>query len=259
MVNEKVFLSVVIPSYNEEVNFRAGCLDGFLEFLEGQKYSYEVIFSDDGSNDRTVELLAEFVKEKQPKLRRGKLVLLKNPHSGKTGAVRSGMNAGRGEWRLFTDFDQSTKISEVEKLLKYKDEGYAIIFGSRKMEPKAVKAKWYRKFVGDTFNLIVRALTGLKIKDTQCGFKLFSAEAAGLFNELYVYGPRSKEKGAFTGAFDVEIFMLAKAKGWRVKEVPVKWKHHATDRVNIVKDSARMFVDTIKIRWAARSGKYHKL
>ena len=105
--------------------------------------------------------------------------------------------------------------------------------------------------------MITRSLTGLKIRDTQCGFKLFNEKASVIFDQLYVYNPeRTNEAGAFTGAFDVELFVIAKQLGFKAKEVPIRWQHFATDRVNIVKDSWRMFKDILKIRKAKLQGRY---
>lgn len=254
--SNNIFLSVIIPSYNEAKNFQRGCLKDLLPFLEQQEYAYEVIFSDDGSTDETVKLLSDYCDAWQSRLKHGELVLLKNQHGGKAATVCAGMKCARGQWRLFTDFDQSTPISEVKKLLKFQD-SFDIIFGSRKIDTKSVHAKWYRKVIGDTFNLITRTLTGLTIRDTQCGFKLFSEKASTIFDKLYVYNPvRTSESGAFTGAFDVELFVIAKQSGLKFKEVPIRWQHFATDRVNIVKDSWRMFKDIIKIRQAKKRGRY---
>lgn len=251
MKGKQVFLSVILPSYNEMANFQRGCLDKLIPFLEQQDYRYEIIFSDDGSTDQTAELLSTFISKNQTSAKKGELHLLKNPHGGKVAAVRAGMIKACGKWRLFTDFDQSTEISEVDKLLAYVDEGYDIIFGSRRIDPSQVKAKWYRRFIGDSFNLIVRIITGLKIGDTQCGFKLFSQRGSQLFDHLYVYSPeRVHQTGAFTGAYDVELFYLAKKYGLKYKEVQVKWQHFATDRVNLVKDSIKMFCDVVSVRWA---------
>ena len=260
MINEKqtIFLSVIIPSYNEAKNFQRGCLDDILPFLEQQKFSYELIFSDDGSTDQTPNFLASFIEKWQPKIEYGELFLLKNHHGGKASTVCAGMKKARGQFRLFTDFDQSTPISELDKLLPYTDK-YDIVFGSRKINTKDVDAKWYRKIIGDTFNLTTRLLTGLDIKDTQCGFKLFNQKASLLFDRLFVYNPNhTHETGAFTGAFDVELFVIARENNLRFKEIPIKWHHFATNRVNIVKDSWRMLLDIIKIRQAKKRGHYKK-
>lgn len=258
MINNKqpIFLSVIIPSYNEAKNFQRHCLDKLLPFLEKQGYSYEVIFSDDGSTDETPNLLEDFIAKWQPSICHGRLVLVNNKHYGKATTVYSGIKKAQGEWRLFTDFDQSTPISEIKKLLPFTSK-YDIIFGSRKLNTKDIKAKWYRKIAGDTFNFITRSLTGLKIKDTQCGFKMFSKNATSLFEKLYVYSPkRTHETGAFTGAFDVELFVIAKENNFTYKEVPIKWRHFSTNRVNMAKDSLRMFIDVVKIKQAKERGLY---
>lgn len=253
------FLSVIIPSYNEVANFQRGCLERLIPFLEKQNYDYELIFSDDGSTDQTIELLTNFIADNQAKAKHGNLILIKNQHGGKVSAVRNGINRATGQWRLFTDFDQSTDISEVNKLLAFDNQNYDIIFGSRKLDPSQVKAKWYRRLIGDSFNILVRLFTGLKICDTQCGFKLFNQRASQLFNQLYVYDPeRVHETGAFTGAFDVELFYLAQKQNLAFKEVQIKWQHFDTTRVNLVKDSLRMFNDIIKIRLADWRGHYAK-
>jgi len=250
------FLSVIIPSYNESKNFHDGCLADLLPFLDNQGYTYELIFSDDGSTDDTRYLLENFIETHQKTLKNGSISLLKNPHGGKTRAVSNGMSAATGSWRLFTDFDQSTNIKELEKLLPFTEKNFDIIFGSRKLNKKDVDAKWYREFVGNSFNFIVRKLLNLKIKDTQCGFKLLSAHAASLFSDLIVYNPKNSVPGAFTGAFDVELFVLADIKGLKYKEVPISWQHRPTNRVHILKDSARMFRDVLKIRKNKASGRY---
>lgn len=255
--SKSVFLSVIIPSYNEVSNFQRGCLNKLIPFLEKQNYQYEIIFSDDGSTDQTIALLTDFIQDNLKHAKHGNLFILKNKHGGKVAAVRNGMNKAKGRWRLFTDFDQSTDISEVQKLLDFTDQKYDIIFGSRKIDPLQVKAKWYRRIIGDSFNILVRLFTGLKIRDTQCGFKLFSQSASQLFNHLYVYSPdRVHETGAFTGAFDVELFYLAQKQGLSFKEVQVKWQHFDTTRVNLLKDSLRMFNDILKIRLADKQGHY---
>ena|SRR5258708_402006 len=171
-MSEPIFLSVVIPSYNEQKNFRRGVLDQVLEYLQKQTYAWEVLLSDDGSTDGTIEKLEEFAK-KSPHVR-----VLKNTHAGKGPTVQSGMLFAKGQWRLFTDFDQSTPLSEVEKLLTFSDE-YDVIIGSREISG-AIRDKEpvHRHVMGRGFNMLVQALAVPGIYDTQCGFKLFSAAAA---------------------------------------------------------------------------------
>ena len=225
--------------------------------VSGRNYKYEIILSDDGSTDKTVELLRQWKKKNAPKLKNGTVLLLENAHGGKVFAVSAGMKVAKGQWRLFTDFDQSTHINQVDKLLAFQNDGFDIIFGSRRLNESLVEARWYRRLAGNIFNLIIRLFLKLKIHDTQCGFKMFNCQSAKLFDELYVYGKSSVgAKEAFTGAFDVEIFYLAKKKGLKFKEVPVSWQHHDTKRISLVKDSIKMFLDILKIKKADRQGCY---
>jgi dolichyl-phosphate beta-glucosyltransferase len=245
-------LSVVIPSYNEVKNFQRGVLNTVIEYLKQQPYTWEVILTDDGSTDGTVQLLTDFAKQ-HPNVR-----FIPNNHGGKAPTVTSGMLAAQGEHRLFTDFDQSTPLSEVEKMWPYIEDGADIVIGSRAVQgARRDKEPWYRHIMGKVFNLVVQIFALPGIHDTQCGFKLFSAEATTkLFPQLVIY--RSKTRtDAFTGAFDVELLFLAKRNHFSIAEVPVLWEHNQSDRVNPIKDSLRMFIDILKIRWAAIMGYYH--
>lgn len=257
MQAKQPFLSVIIPSYNEVANLERRCLDEVVDYLEKQSYRYEIILSDDGSTDDTIKLLRDWQEKFVPKLKKGVILLLKNPHGGKVFAVRAGVKAATGRWKLFTDFDQSTHINQIEKLFSFQNDGFDIIFGSRRLNESLVKAKWYRRLAGNTFNWLTRQLLGLKIHDTQCGFKMFNQKSAKLFDKLQVYGRSDSDaKGAFTGAFDVELLYLAKKNGLKCKEVPVAWQHYATKRVSLIKDSIKMFLDILKIKQADRQGRY---
>ncbi|MFZ5437883.1 MAG: dolichyl-phosphate beta-glucosyltransferase [Patescibacteria group bacterium] len=251
-MSEKPYLSVVIPSYNEAKNLERGTLEEVLSFLKQQTFTWEIILTDDGSNDGSITQLNDFAQKDQ------RIRLLANKHAGKGPTVKAGMLAANGQWKLFTDFDQSTPISEVTKLLKYTD-NYQVIFGSREITgARRDKEPLYRHLMGRGFNLLVQILAVRGVKDTQCGFKMFSSEATEkLFKALYVYGGQEVRKDAFTGAFDVELLFLARKMKIDYKEVPILWKHHATDRVSPIKDSLRMLRDILKIRFAYLTGKYH--
>jgi len=239
-----VYLSVIIPSYNEQKNLQRQVLSIVLSYLQKQSYEWELVLTDDGSTDGTVEALWAFAKQDN------RVRVLANHHAGKAPTVTAGMLSARGKWRLFTDFDQSTPIDEIEKLWPWTEKGYAVVIGSREaagairdIEP------WYRHLMGRGFNLIVQLLTISGISDTQCGFKLFSAEATTtLFSKLRVYGSKAERKDAFTGAFDVELLYLAKKFNFTIKEVPIYWKHSPTNRVSPIKDSFRMFRDVFRIK-----------
>ncbi|MGD9129769.1 MAG: glycosyltransferase family 2 protein [Candidatus Woesebacteria bacterium] len=242
---KKPYLSIVIPSYNEMENLKRGVLDEVLHYLKNQNYDWELILSDDESSDGTIEFLEKFAKK------HAQIKVIKNRHKGKGPTVKAGILQANGQWRLYTDFDQSTPIQEVKKLLKYTDR-YQVIIGSREIKG-ALRAKepFYRHLMGRGFNFLVRFFAVRGLMDTQCGFKLFSEEAAEkLFKKLYVYGGRRQIRDAFTGAFDVELLYLARKFDFKIKEVAIKWKHFKTERVSPIKDSFRMFRDILRIRKA---------
>lgn len=249
----KPYLSVIVPSYNEERNIKRGVLDELLSYLKKQKYEWEIILSDDGSADNTLAELKKFAEKDN------RIIVVANKHAGKAPTVTSGMLKAKGDWRLFTDFDQSTPISEIEKLFEFTNEGYKVVIGSRELEgAKRDKEPFYRHIMGKGFNFLVQTLAVPGIHDTQCGFKLFSEDATKvLFNKLYVYGNQEEREDAFTGAADVELLFLARKMGYKIKEVPITWKHHYSERVSAFKDSFRMFRDIVLIRISHLLGKYN--
>lgn len=247
------YLSIVIPAYNELDNFRRGVLDKVWQYLKDRAYSWEVIIVDDGSSDGSVKLLDQFCRSK-PGFR-----LLKNPHQGKAGTVATGVKAARGQYILFTDFDQATPLSEFEKLKPYLENGYEVAIGSREVAgARREDEPFYRHLMGRGFNFGVRLLTVRGIADTQCGFKAFEGKVAKeLFRRLQVYKP-TRERTAFVGAFDVEILFIARRLGYKIAEVPVHWQHVETTRISPVKDSIRMALDVIRIRLYHLLGRYGK-
>lgn len=245
-----MYLSVILPSYNEMENIQEGVLDQVFGYLKDQPYEWELLLSDDGSTDGTLHALQDFAKGKK------QVRVLDNPHRGKGPTVISGLMKSSGEHRLFSDFDQATPIAEVEQLLA-KSKKADVVIGSR--EGKGAtrrKEPFHRHLMGRVFNFVVQVIAIHGIRDTQCGFKLFSADAVEkLCPKIVVYGGGTQQ-GAFTGAFDVELLYLAQKFGYSLAEVPVQWKYVQTDRVDPIKDSIRMFIDIIRIRMADIMGKY---
>jgi len=248
----KPFLSVIIPAYNEEPNFQKEILDEVPKYLEKQNYSYEVLIIDDGSEDETAKLAGDFAQKYK------NIQVIKNPHQGKAETVKTGVLKAKGNLILFTDFDQATPISEVEKLLPFFPE-YDVVIGSRQLPgAKREKEPFYRHLMGLVFNLVVQAIAVRGIWDTQAGFKCFKGNVAKkLFEKLKVYGKGKKVKGALVTAFDVELLFIAKKRGYKIKEVPIIWHHMATSRVNPLKDSLRMFRDVVKVRLNDLRGVYN--
>lgn len=251
----KIFLSVIIPSYNEMANLQKGVLDKVEHFLERQKYSYEVVVVDDGSNDGSQEFVEEFIKENK------NFKLIKNPHTGKAGAVTTGMLNATGEYRLFTDMDQATPIEELDKLLPYLNKEFDIVIGSRNSQRKG--APFTREVMAKGMILLRTLIVGVKdIKDTQCGFKVFNEKSAEeLFSKLQTFhhGFKKISGSAVKAGFDVELLFLAEKLKLRIKEVPVNWLYVESRRVSPVMDSVSAFEDLIRIRLNDIAGKYKNL
>lgn len=248
---EKPHLSVIIPAYNEEPNFKKGTIDEVPKYLKKQDYSSEIVIVDDGSDDNTAKLADDFAKKHE------NVVVVKNPHQGKAETVKTGVAKALGELILFTDFDQATPLSELEKLLPFVPK-FDIVIGSRQLPgAKREKEPIHRHLMGLVFNLIVQTIAIRGIWDTQAGFKLFKSEVARpLFANLKVYAKGKTVKGALVTAFDVELLFIAKKRGFKIKEVPIVWHHVATSRVSPIKDSLRMLRDVIKVRFNDLRGIY---
>jgi dolichyl-phosphate beta-glucosyltransferase len=249
-----IFLSVVIPSYDEMANLQKGVLEKVKLFLDKEKFSYEVIVVDDGSKDGSVEFIKEFSRDNK------EFLLVQNPHMGKGGAVTTGMLKAKGKYVLFTDMDQATPIQEIDKLLPYFDEGYDIVIGSRNTERKG--APLSRKFISIGSIVLRKCIVGLSdISDTQCGFKVFTNDSAKqLFKRISDLHNGFKEisGSAVTSGFDVELLYLADKMHYKIKEVPVKWLYVETRRVNPVFDSIEGLMDLLRIRKNAMTGAYNK-
>jgi glycosyltransferase involved in cell wall biosynthesis len=235
-------------------NLQKGVLDKVEHFLGKQKFEYEVIVVDDGSTDGSVEFVEKFTKENS------KFKLLKNPHTGKAGAVSAGMLKAEGEYVLFTDMDQATPIEEINKLLPLIG-NLDIVIGSRNSQRKG--APWTRLLMAKGMIILRTLLVGLGgIQDTQCGFKLFkSAVAKKLFsrlNDLH-HGFKKISGSSVKAGFDVELLLLAKKMGYSIKEVPVEWLYVETRRVSPIKDSLEAIDDLIRIRLSDISGKYKSI
>jgi len=249
---DKIFLSVVIPSYNERANLQKGVLDKVEHYLSKQKYSWEVIVVDDGSTDGSREFIEKFVKE-NPKFK-----LVKNNHTGKAGAVTKGVLSSNAEFILFTDMDQATPIEEIEKVLPYFDKGYDVVIGSRNSKRKG--APWTRLVMARGMMALRTILVGISgISDTQCGFKMFKNEVAKkLFRKISNinngFGEISGSK--VSAGFDVELLYLAQKMGFRIKEVPVDWLYVETRRVSPLKDSIDGLFDLFKIKMNSIKGTY---
>jgi dolichyl-phosphate beta-glucosyltransferase len=232
-------LSVVIPAYNEEGRLE-GTLERVLDYLRAQPYASEVLVVDDGSSDGTAGLAAE-VLEGSTEHR----VLVNEENRGKGYSVRRGMLEARGERRLFSDADLSTPIEHAADLLAAIEQGADIAIASRAIPGADIEVhqSLIRESAGRMFSVVQRALLGSGIKDTQCGFKMFTGEAAEA-----VFPHQTLERWAF----DAELIFVAQRLGLEVAEVPVRWIDSPHTKVKMVTDGLKMVLDLVRIR--ARHG-----
>lgn len=248
---DKFLLSVVIPSYNEMANLQKGTLGKVRHYLEKQKYDYEIIVVDDGSNDGSREFVKKVARDNK------KVTLIENSHTGKAGAVTTGVLAAKGDYILFTDMDQATPIEEVEKLLPFFKKGFDVVIGSRERRKGAPMS---RQIMSKSAAVLRSLVIGLpQIRDTQCGFKMFTKDAAqDIFSHLKkIHNGFKKIKGSsVTAGFDMELLYLALQEGYRIKEVSVDWLYVETRRVNPINDSIQGVIDLLRIRKNIMKGIY---
>lgn len=227
--------SVVIPAFNEATRLPR-YLDEVLAFFEGRGEPYEVLVVDDGSTDGTADAVRVLAA------RRSALRLIALPgNCGKGAAVRAGMLAATGAFRLFTDADGATPIAELKRLEPALLAGADVVVGSRALgEPGvSLRARRHRVAAGRVFAWLV-ARCGLRgIADSQCGFKAFTAAAAGrLFGPLETRG----------FGFDVEVLLRAQAAGDRIVEVAVNWADQAGSKVGVLRTGPGMLVQIVRAR-----------
>ena len=272
-------LSVIIPAYNEEKRLPRTLeeIDRYLrkqtvaeaspqlpersagrEMNEVQRtpprsasprsvYDYEILVVSDGSKDKTVEI----VRGLTPVIKNLRLIDNKE-NNGKGYVVRQGMLEAKGDFRLFTDADNSTSIDQVEKMWPYFKEGYDIVIGSRDVKGAVLDPPQdlLRRFVGEAFKLFRKIIVGLwEAEDTQCGFKCFTKKAA---ENIF---PKCKINRF---AFDPEFLIIGKSLGYKIKEIPVYWRNDPESKVKF-KSMVKMSLDLLQIRWdLIISGKYGK-
>jgi dolichyl-phosphate beta-glucosyltransferase len=237
--------SIIIPAYNEGARVGA-TLEKVLAHVAKLGWDAEIIAVDDGSRDNTVEIIRGYA-EKNPRLR-----LLQNPgNRGKGYSVRNGMLHAQGELLLFSDADLSAPIEEADKLFGAIAGGADIAIGSRwlRRDLQTQRQPFYRQIFGRIFNLMLRVTLGLTFKDTQCGFKAFTRDAA-----MQIFPLQKIERWGF----DPELLYLARKLKFKVAEVPVEWAHSEGTRISPLRDGTRMFLEMLKIRWNAITGKYDR-
>jgi len=256
-----MYLSVIIPAYNEEKRL-SKTLEEIDKYLSKQRvaeasphlppcsasphsvYDYEILVVNDGSKDKTAQVIRDRVSVIQ------NLRLIDNKkNNGKGYVVRQGMLEAKGEYRIFTDADNSTSIDQVEKMWPYFEKGYDIVFGSRDVKGAILdpSQSLFRRFLGEAFGFLTNLIVGTwGIADSQCGFKCFTKKAA---ENIF---PKCKINRF---AFDPEFFVIAKKLGYKIKEIPVYWENDPESKVKF-KWMVNMGLDLLKIRWNIITKKY---
>jgi dolichyl-phosphate beta-glucosyltransferase len=239
-------LSIIVPAYNE-ANRLGTSLKAIFDYLRQSYPNSEVIVVDDGSTDNTARIAEESFQAAGEFSAR---LIRIEPNRGKGFAVRTGLLAAKAPVALFSDADLSTPISETPKLVSaIEQDDCDLVFGSRALDRSliGVHQPWRREQGGRVFNLIVRLATGLGFMDTQCGFKAFRMSTCRPVIEAAVIDRFS---------FDVELIYVAHLAGLSLKEIPVRWDHNDGSKVNVLRDSWRMFNEVQRIR--ARRSSYLK-
>lgn len=242
MSSDSISLSIIVPAYNEA--HRIGeCLRNLKAFVGRNNLKTEIIVVDDHSKDDTTLMVEKFIDE-NPEMN---LQLLATPddRKGKGAAVNRGMLAANGRFRLFSDVDLSTPIDEVKKLLFWAEQGCDIVFGSRALAESNVRVAQplHRRLAGQMMRNITRLLIIRGVRDTQCGFKLFSEKATKeIFGRQRVWG----------WSFDLELLALADLLKFKYKEVAVIWIDSPESKVSFVRDAAKMFFEILSISFRLR-------
>jgi dolichyl-phosphate beta-glucosyltransferase len=239
-----MYLSIIIPAYNEEKRLPATLLD-IEACMKDFQESYEIIVVSDGSRDNT----ASVARELSARVRNVRVIENKENH-GKGWVTKQGLLEAEGEWRLFMDADNSTTMREFKKLQPFTREGYGVIIGSRGIRGAELHPPQplFRRIPGKIGNLIIQFLALPGIWDTQCGFKCFSQDATKRIFPLMRVGK---------WGFDVEALALARKFGFRIKEVPILWRNDERSTLG-----AGAYISTLlevaKIRWWLTTGVYDK-
>lgn len=243
--SKEIYLSVVIPAYNEEKRIGATLLD-VDRYLSDQDYSYEILVVSDGSTDKTVDVV-----EKYKQLVKNLEIIDNLENKGKGGVVRQGLMAARGKYRVFMDADNSTTLDHIEKAWPLFKEGRKIVIGTRdskdaKGAKQAVKQPLHRVFIGNAGNLLIQLVAVRGIWDTQCGFKAFTEKAV---DDIF---PRLRIN---RWGFDIEILAIAKHLGYKIGIIPVYWKNDAQSKVSF-SGYLNTFKELFIVKWNLIRDKY---
>lgn len=243
-----MYLSVIIPARNEEYNIKSTVGDVY-SYLTAKNLEHEIIVVENNSTDRTLEILHSLASN-IPTFSFIHLVVEKGkPAKGQ--AVKEGIQRAKGDFKMFMDADNSTTIDHVEKMMSYFEKGFDVVIGSIGVKGAVIAEggePGWRKLFGKIGNLFIQIIAVPGIRDTQRGFKIFSAKAADkIFSQVTVYG----------WGFDVEVLALARKFGYKIKEVPINWKNDVAHSKITPMAYFQVLMETVKIRWNLMTGKYN--
>ncbi|MCK5085176.1 glycosyltransferase [Candidatus Parcubacteria bacterium] len=229
-----VYLSVIIPAYNEEI-FIENTLNEVNNFLLAKNYNYEIIVIDDGSKDKTFSI----VKDLQSKIKNLKIIQNKE-NSGKGCSIKKGMLNAYGDYKLFMDADNSTTIDHIDNFIKCANDNFDIVIGNRKLKESNIKKRqsFHKEIFGILGNYLIQIFAVPGIKDTQCGFKLFSSKSSSkIFKKLTIH----------RWGFDIEALAIAKQYGFKIKSIPVLWENREETNVKL-SDYIKTLEELLKIK-----------
>lgn len=240
-----MYLSVIIPAYNEEKRI-SGTLTDVCAYLSGKPYEWEVIVVDNRSKDDTAHVAARHANT-CPQIK-----VVSEPRGGKGYAVQKGMLEARGQYRLFMDADNSTTINHLDAMVPYLSQGYDVVIGSIAVKGAKVmhggEEPLWRVILGKLGNKWIQLFAVWGIKDTQRGFKIFTAKAADDIFPRVTIGK---------WGFDIEALTIARIHGHRIKEVPVAWSNDPDSKVTIW-TYPQVLLETLKVFWNRIRGVYKR-
>lgn len=236
------FISLIIPAYNEEKRIPP-TLESAFRYFDSKNFSYEIIVVDDGSTDMT----AIICRKAFGKYENFCVIELAKNH-GKGFAIKTGIEQAQGEYILFTDADHSTPIEEFDKFLPLLSPE-KILIGSRFLRPELTERRqpWYRIAISRLANSFIRWLVVKKIRDTQCGFKVFHRSVAKRLTKL---------QHIYRFGFDIEYLALGQHFGIEIVEIPVRWVNSPDSRIRPILDSLQTFFDLLRVKIYMRTGVY---
>ena len=245
-----ISLSIVIPVYNEHVALNSNLtkIHRFLLKLDIDNKCKELILVNDGSTDNTFAILKKFQGDMSGDSVGIKIVSYEK-NRGKGYAIKQGVQKAQGWYISFMDIDLSTPLSFFNTLYDEAKKGYPVVIGSRDTEGARVNVHqpFVRRFLGKSYYRLLRIFFSMNIKDTNCGFKMFSARKAKAVFDVMI---------SERWAFDFEFLFLSRKYGFKIKEAPVEWAYDTESKVNLFCDSFYTLFELMKIKYREILGRY---